>query len=94
MVKVITVTLPEMTFVMTTPPPLGKSGRHLNVGVLTANFYAFQSHSEKMEIKKYFFVSHAFFSYEQGDQIGRIFAHWAIVYFGQCFENYSSSANF
>jgi hypothetical protein len=24
----------------------------------------------------------------QGDQIGRIFACWVIVYFGQCFENY------
>jgi hypothetical protein len=23
--------------------------------------------------------------YDQGDQIGRIFAHWAIVYFGQFF---------
>jgi hypothetical protein len=24
---------------------------------------------------------------QQGDQIGRIFAYWAIVYFGQFFEN-------
>jgi hypothetical protein len=23
--------------------------------------------------------------YSQGDQIGRIFAYWAIVFFGQCF---------
>jgi hypothetical protein len=29
----------------------------------------------------------------QGDQIGRIFAHWAIVFFGQIFENCRSSAN-
>jgi hypothetical protein len=29
----------------------------------------------------------------QGDQIGRIFAHWAIVFFGQLNENYRSSAN-
>jgi hypothetical protein len=30
----------------------------------------------------------------QGDRIGRIFAYWAIVYFGQGFEDYSSSNNF
>jgi hypothetical protein len=30
----------------------------------------------------------------QCDQIGRIFAHWAIVYFGHSFENYKSSAHF
>jgi hypothetical protein len=30
----------------------------------------------------------------QGDQIGRIFAHWAIVYFGQFFENDRRSLNF
>jgi hypothetical protein len=29
--------------------------------------------------------------YGQGDQIGRIFAYWAIVYFGQFSENYRSS---
>jgi hypothetical protein len=29
---------------------------------------------------------------DQGDQIGRIFACWATVYFGQCFENYRSGA--
>jgi hypothetical protein len=23
----------------------------------------------------------------QGDQIGRIFAHWVLVYFGQIFDN-------
>jgi hypothetical protein len=28
---------------------------------------------------------------EQGDQIGRIFAHGAIAYFGQFLENYNSS---
>jgi hypothetical protein len=27
----------------------------------------------------------------QGDQIGRIFAHWAIVFFGRFFENDKSS---
>jgi hypothetical protein len=27
----------------------------------------------------------------QGDQIGRIFAYWAIVFFGQFYEKYSSS---
>jgi hypothetical protein len=30
----------------------------------------------------------------QGGQIGRIFAHWAIVYCGQFLENYRSSPNF
>jgi hypothetical protein len=30
----------------------------------------------------------------QGDQIGRIFAFWAIVFFGQNLENYRNSANF
>jgi hypothetical protein len=30
---------------------------------------------------------------KQGDQIGRIFACWAIVYLGQVFENYKSSPN-
>jgi hypothetical protein len=29
----------------------------------------------------------------QGDQIGRIFAYWAIVFFGQFIENYRISAN-
>jgi hypothetical protein len=32
--------------------------------------------------------------FEQGDQIGRIFAFWVIVFFGQLFENFQSSANF
>jgi hypothetical protein len=31
---------------------------------------------------------------DQGDQIGRIFAYWAIVYFGQFIENYGSSPDF
>jgi hypothetical protein len=30
----------------------------------------------------------------QGDQIWRVFAYWAIVYFGQRFENYTSCAIF
>jgi hypothetical protein len=30
----------------------------------------------------------------QGDQIGRIFAQWAIVYIGQFLKNYRSSAKF
>jgi hypothetical protein len=30
---------------------------------------------------------------DQGDQIGRIFAYWALVYFGLFFENYISSTN-
>jgi hypothetical protein len=30
---------------------------------------------------------------EQGDQIGRIFANWAIIFFGHFTENYRSSAN-
>jgi hypothetical protein len=32
-------------------------------------------------------------SLEQGDQIGRIFVYWVIVYFGQFVENYRSSPN-
>jgi hypothetical protein len=32
-------------------------------------------------------------SCHQGDQIVRIFAHWAIVDFGQLNENYRSNAN-
>jgi hypothetical protein len=31
--------------------------------------------------------------YGQGDQIGRILAYWAIVFFGQSFENHRSSLN-
>jgi hypothetical protein len=31
---------------------------------------------------------------DQGDRIGRVFAQWAIVYFGQLFENYRSSTLF
>jgi hypothetical protein len=31
---------------------------------------------------------------DQGDQTGRIFAHWAIVYFEQFWENYKSTPNF
>jgi hypothetical protein len=30
----------------------------------------------------------------QGDQIGQIFAKWAIVYFGQFFFNYEGSRHF
>jgi hypothetical protein len=30
----------------------------------------------------------------QGDQIGRIFAQWANVYFGQYFEKHKSDPNF
>jgi hypothetical protein len=30
---------------------------------------------------------------KQGDRIGQIFAHWAIVYFGQFFDNNKSSTN-
>jgi hypothetical protein len=30
----------------------------------------------------------------QGDQIGRIFAFWAVAYLGQWFENYRNSAIF
>jgi hypothetical protein len=32
--------------------------------------------------------------FNQGGMIGRIFAYWAIVYFGHWFENYGSRANF
>jgi hypothetical protein len=32
--------------------------------------------------------------YIQGDHIGRIFAYWAIVYFGQFVVNYKSRRNF
>jgi hypothetical protein len=31
-------------------------------------------------------------SHNQGAQIGRIFAHWALVFFGQFLENYKSSS--
>jgi hypothetical protein len=31
-------------------------------------------------------------SENQGDQIGRIFAYWAIINFGQYFENYKCMA--
>jgi hypothetical protein len=30
----------------------------------------------------------------EGDQIGRFFAYWAIVYFGLCFENYRNNPNY
>jgi hypothetical protein len=33
-------------------------------------------------------------AWTQGDQIGQIFAYWAIVYFGQFFENDIISPNF
>jgi hypothetical protein len=29
-----------------------------------------------------------FINQHQSNQIGRIFAYWMIVYFGQCFEHY------
>jgi hypothetical protein len=32
--------------------------------------------------------------HDQGDQTGRIFGQWMVVYFGQWFENYRSSAHF
>jgi hypothetical protein len=33
-------------------------------------------------------------SQDQGNQIGIIFVHWVIVYFGQIFENYKRSRHF
>jgi hypothetical protein len=39
--------------------------------------------------KKLFILLHL----RQGDQIGRIFAYWAIVYFGQFILNYRSRPN-
>jgi hypothetical protein len=38
--------------------------------------------------------SASFVRTNQGDQIGRVFAQWEIVYFGQWFKNYRSSAHF
>jgi hypothetical protein len=35
-----------------------------------------------------------FYRQRQGDRIGRIFAHWAIVFFGQFFVNYIISPHF
>jgi hypothetical protein len=32
--------------------------------------------------------------WKQGDQVGRIFAHWVTLYFKQFFENYKSSKHF
>jgi hypothetical protein len=32
-------------------------------------------------------------SYIQGDQIGRIFAHWAIIFFEQFFFNFRNGRN-
>jgi hypothetical protein len=34
------------------------------------------------------------FGQNQGDQIGRIFAYWSIIYFGLYFETYRCNANF
>jgi hypothetical protein len=34
-----------------------------------------------------------YFAAEQGDQIGRIFAQWVIVYFGKLLENCRSISN-
>jgi hypothetical protein len=33
-------------------------------------------------------------AYNQGDQSGRIFAYWAVVYFGLLLENDKSGANY
>jgi hypothetical protein len=41
-----------------------------------------------------YFIPSCHFTYNQGDQIGRIFAYWAIVYFGQFYENYKRIPNF
>jgi hypothetical protein len=50
--------------------------------------------SEKSELL-HFCVEHKFFpGGKQGDQIGRIFAIWALVYFGQFFLNYQSNQYF
>jgi hypothetical protein len=35
-----------------------------------------------------------FYQCKQGDQIGRILTSWAIVFFGQFYENYTRSAYF
>jgi hypothetical protein len=35
------------------------------------------------------FLVHSLQTFDQGDRIERVFAHWVIVYFGQRFENYS-----
>jgi hypothetical protein len=47
-----------------------------------------------LKISMYVHTGAAPVAQRQGDQIGLIFAQWAIVFFGQCFENYRSSANF
>jgi hypothetical protein len=53
---------------------------------------------EKAIITGFWFFSNLghfliFLASNQGDQIGRIFACWAIVYSGQVFENYKSNPN-
>jgi hypothetical protein len=40
------------------------------------------------------YITHIRNAKEQGDQIGRIFANWAIVYFGQLYENFRISPHF
>jgi hypothetical protein len=42
----------------------------------------------------HFQIDRIFLGQMQGDQIGRIFAEWAIVFFGQFFENYGSAPKF
>jgi hypothetical protein len=32
-------------------------------------------------------VQEGYLIWDQGDQIGRIFAHWVTIYFGHSFEN-------
>jgi hypothetical protein len=40
------------------------------------------------------YVPISFVDWNQGDQIGRIFSYWTIVYFGQSFLNYKSAQHF
>jgi hypothetical protein len=39
-----------------------------------------------MNIHTHAYIDEFVSTYIHGDQIGRIFAHWAIIYFGQWFE--------
>jgi hypothetical protein len=62
-----------------------RSGASLYVGLFTRKWISY---------RRYDTFQHKYDRSYKGDQIGRIFAHWVIVYFGHLFENYRTSTNF
>jgi hypothetical protein len=66
--------------------------RHKMTASVSATF--FWALFEKLALCSLLFTASEILGANQGDQIGRIFACWASLFFGQLFEKYTSRPNF